>query len=63
MKASVMLKAGWGYARWGRGMSVMLEKIPVCQRINELRSILLMEADLNCVNKIVFGSRMLANVR
>jgi hypothetical protein len=63
LKASVMLKAGWGYTRWGRGMSVMLEKIPGCQRIDKLRSILLMEADFNCVNKIVFGSRMLANVR
>jgi hypothetical protein len=56
MKASVMLKAGWGYTRWGRGMSVMLEKIPGCQRIDKLRSILLMEADFNCVNKIVFRS-------
>ena len=44
-------------------MSVMLEKIPGCQRIDKLRSILLMEAEFNCVNKIVFGSRMLANVR
>jgi hypothetical protein len=63
IKASVMLKDGWGYARWGRGMSVMLEKIPGCQRIDKVRSILLMEADFNCVNKIIFGSRMLANVR
>ena len=31
MKASVMLKAGWGYARWGRGLSVMLEKNPRLQ--------------------------------
>ncbi len=36
MKASVMLKAGWGYTRWGRGMSVMLEKIPGCRGLINL---------------------------
>ncbi len=62
-KVSVMLKSGWGYERWGRGLLVMLEKTPGCQLVNKLRSILLMEADFNCANKIVFGSRVLANVR
>ena len=41
----------------------MLEKVPGCTLISKLRSILLMEADFNCVNKIIFGSRMLGNVR
>jgi hypothetical protein len=62
-KVSVMLKSGWGYERWGRGLSVMLEKTPGCHLVSKLRSILLMEADFNCANKIVFGNRMLANVR
>jgi hypothetical protein len=37
----------------------MLEKIPGCQLINKLRSILLMEADFNSINKILFGICML----
>jgi predicted transcriptional regulator len=55
MKGSVMIKTGYGYERWGRGLSVMLEKILGCQLISKLRSILLMEADFNCLNKIIFG--------
>ena len=62
-KASVVLKSGQGLERWSRGMSVMLEKVAGCQLINKLRSILLMEADFNCVNKIIYGNRMLTNVR
>jgi hypothetical protein len=62
MKGSVMIKTGYGYERWGRGLSVMLEKIPGCQLISKLRSILLMEADFNCLNKIIFGCRMLDSV-
>jgi hypothetical protein len=37
----------------------MLEKIPGFQLINKLMSILLMEADFNSINKILFGIRML----
>ncbi len=42
---------------------MMLQKIPGCHLISKLRSILLMEADFNCTNKIIFGMRMLNNVR
>jgi hypothetical protein len=41
----------------------MLEKILGCQLINKLRLILLMEADFNSINKILFGIRMLNMVR
>ncbi len=41
----------------------MLEKMPGYQLINKLRSILLMEADLNSINKILFGIRMLNMVQ
>ena len=41
----------------------MLEKVPGCQLITKLCLILLMEADFNCVNKIIYGTRMLNNVR
>lgn len=63
VKASVTLKTGYGLERWLRGMSVMLEKVPGCQLITKLCLILLMEADFNCVNKIIYGTRMLNNVR
>ena len=41
----------------------MLENISGCQLINKLRLILLMEADFNSINKILFGIRMLNMVR
>ena len=37
----------------------MLEKKPGVIRVDKLRAILLMEADFNFVNKLIFGSRML----
>ena len=62
-KSSVAIKTGVGLDRWSRGLSVMLQKVPGCNLISKLRSILLMEADFNCANKIVYGTRMMANVR
>jgi hypothetical protein len=41
----------------------MVEKIFGCLLITKLRSILLMEADFNATNKVIYGVRMLANVR
>jgi hypothetical protein len=41
----------------------MLEKIFGCSLITKLGSILLMEADFNTTNKMIYGMRMLANVR
>ena len=41
----------------------MLEKLFGCALITKLRSMLLMEADFNATNKIVYGNRMLHNVR
>ena len=37
----------------------MLEKIAGVVLVNKLRAILLMEGDLNFMNKLVFGSRMM----
>ena len=62
-KSSVAIKSGVGLERWSRGLSVMLQKVPGCHLISKLRSILLMEADFNCANKILYGTRMLNNVR
>jgi hypothetical protein len=63
MKSWVTLKTGFGYERCACRLLVMLEKIPSFELISKLRSILLMEADFNCINKILFGYRLLRNVR
>ena len=49
--------------RWSKGLSVMLEKIFGCLLITKLQSILLMEADFNATNKVIYGIWMLSNVR
>ncbi len=49
--------------RWSRGLSVMLEKTLGVTLVSKLRAILLMEADFNATNKIVYGNRMMKNVR
>jgi hypothetical protein len=59
----IALRRGFGYKRWSRGLSVMLEKIKRCSVVTKLRSILLMEADFNAVNKIIYGRQMIQNVR
>eukprot|EP00804_Cyclotella_cryptica_P006975 CCRYP_007113-RA/>CCRYP_007113-RA protein AED:0.75 eAED:0.75 QI:0/-1/0/1/-1/0/1/0/1178 len=41
----------------------MLEKQPGVRLISKLRAILLMEADFNAANKILFGNRMLNQIR
>jgi hypothetical protein len=41
----------------------MLEKIFGCSLITKLCSILLMEADFNATNKVIYGIRMLHNMR
>jgi hypothetical protein len=41
----------------------MLKKIIGCSLITKLRLILLMEAVFNSTNKVIYGIRMLANVR
>ena len=61
--ATLVLKRGIVLERWSNGLSVMLEKIFGCSLITKLRSILLMEADFNATNKMIYGVRMLNNVR
>jgi hypothetical protein len=61
--ASLVIKRGIVLDRWSQGLLVMLEKIFGCALITKLRSILLMEADFNATNKMVYCVRMLANVQ
>ncbi len=59
----MVLKRGVVLARWAQGLSVMLEKMPGCALITKLQSILLMEADFNATNKIIYGQLMLQQAR
>jgi len=63
LKASLAMRKGIALNRWSRGLSVMLEKMYGCTLVSKLRAILLMEADFNFTNKVVFGVRMMDNVR
>lgn len=54
----IAVNSGYSPKRWQRGLTVMLEKKKGVIRVNKLRAILLMEGDLNCANKTIFGSRM-----
>ena len=45
--------------RWLQGLSVMLEKTLGVTLVTKLRAILLMEADFNATNKIIYGNRMI----
>ena len=63
LKATLLLHHGLVLERWAQGLSVMLQKLFGCSLITKLRSILLMEADFNGVNKQIYGIRMLGNAR
>jgi hypothetical protein len=63
LQTTLVVKRGIVLERWSRGLSVMLEKIFGCSLITKLRLILLMEADFNSTNKVIYGNCMLANVR
>ena len=53
----VVLNSGFSPARWQKGLTAMTEKKPGVILIDKLRAILLMEADFNFGNKMIFGSR------
>ena len=45
-------------SRWTKGLTVMLEKQANVIKVDKLRAILLMEADFNFINKLIFGCRL-----
>ena len=59
LKLSLIAQTGSAPERWARGLSVMLEKIAGVAIVTKLRAILLMEADFNYHNKLIFGKRMM----
>ena len=48
--------------RWRNRVSIMLEKSAGNIHISKLKAILLLEADFNILNKIVFNSRALLSI-
>jgi hypothetical protein len=52
---SIPLAEGFCPERWRRAIDIMLDKIPGVPRINKLRIIQLLEADLNLVFRSVFA--------
>ncbi len=63
LRVLLALKKGVALERWSNGLSVMLEKTFRVRLVSKLRSILLMEADFNAMNKEVYGVRMLNTAR
>jgi hypothetical protein len=63
LEATLILRRGIVLERWAQGLSVMLEKMFGCALITKLWSILLMEADFNATNKIIYGQQMLHQAR
>jgi hypothetical protein len=63
LKATLLLHHGLVLERWAQGLLVMLQKLFGCSLITKLSAILLMEADFNGANKIVYGIRMLKQAR
>ena len=62
-RLALITKSGVAPNRWPEGLSVMLEKIAGVAVVTKLRAILLMEADFNCHNRIIFGDRMMKLAR
>ena len=62
-KITLISRTGCPPERWSYGLTVMLEKIAGLALVNKLRAILLMEADFNFHNKLIFGRRMLNAAR
>ena len=56
---SLITKIGSAPEKWARGLSVMLDKNAGVALVTKLRAILLMEADFNFHNTLIFGTRML----
>ena len=62
-KISLIARCGCPPTRCGVGLTVMLKKVAGIALVNKLRAILLMEADFNMHNRIIFGSRAINAAR
>ncbi len=62
-RVTVILAHAVQLERWSRGLLVMLEKTLGVTLVTKLRAILLMEADFNASNKIIYSVRMMGQAR
>ncbi len=58
-KLSICARNGVALARWGIGLTVLLEKIMGNVFVHKLQAICLLEADFNWWNKLIFAKRMM----
>jgi hypothetical protein len=56
---SACARKGIPLARWGIGLTMLLQKIVSNNFVHKLRAICLLEADFNWINKIVFAKQMI----
>ncbi len=63
LRVLLALKKSIALERWSNGLSVMLEKMFGVHLVSKLRAILLMEADINAMNKEVYRVWMLEEAR
>ena len=59
--ASIPWEFGVSLARWRHSLNVALEKIQGVRLLSKLRTIHLLEADVNTGTKLIFAQRMMAN--
>jgi hypothetical protein len=60
MMAEISLKTGYSLSRWHTAIDVMIPKKSNSHRVEKLRTIVLMEADFNFLNKLI-GKRVMAH--
>ena len=58
-KLSLAAQTGVPLDRWGRGLTILLEKVIGNIFVHKLRAICLFEADFNWWNKLIFARRMM----
>ncbi len=58
-KLSICARNGVSLARWGKGLTVLLEKILGNVFVHKLCAICLLEADFNWWNKLIFAKRIM----
>jgi hypothetical protein len=58
---SVCARRGIPLARWGIGLTVLLEKIVGNNFIHKLRAICFLEADFNWINKIASAKQIIGS--
>ena len=55
----IILNSGFSLSRWQKGLTAMIKKKPGVILVDEPRATLLMEANFNFGNKMIFGKRVM----